>query len=256
MVAYLKALALIVLLMVPHTNLMAIDNLPLIVRVSDYPPYYFRNEQGEWLGIEIEVLEEVLKEAGLDYEYMQMPWGRALEQMKIGEVNIMLALSRTAEREKYIDYVGASRYEQMVLVVKKENINMDIKRLDDFTKFNKQFGLQIRAYYPNLSERIKEDESFKKHFFLVKASNQNPEMTVNDHTLGFFEDKSNSIYAIRTNPKYEGLVIHSFSLAEPTPVYIGVSRKVSLAVRTKLKEAYVRLEKEGVLTKILDKWSN
>ena len=58
-----------------------------------------------------------------------------------------------------------------------------------------------------------------------------------------------------TNPKYEGLVIHSFSLAEPTPVYIGVSRKVSLTVRTKLKEAYGRLEKDGVLTRILDKWS-
>jgi len=255
MVTFLKAFVLNLVLLSLSTTVMAKEESPLIVRVSNYPPYYSQNEQGDWVGIEIEVLEEVLKEADLDYEYLQMPWGRALEQMKVGEVNIMLALTRTTEREEYIDYVGASRYEQMVLVVKKENENMDIRRLDDLTKFNKQFGLQIKAYYPKLSERIKQDESFKKHFFLVKASKQNPDMTVNDHTLGFFEDKINIMYAIRNTPKYEELVIHSFSLAEPTPVYIGVSRKVSLTVRTKLKEAYGRLEKDGVLTRILDKWS-
>ena len=51
----------------------------LEVVTEQYPPYNYE-EDGQVKGVGTEVVEEVLKEAGIDYNIKVLPWARALKK--------------------------------------------------------------------------------------------------------------------------------------------------------------------------------
>lgn len=227
----------------------------LLVRVTGYPPFYFQDEEGRWIGIEIEVLTAVANEAGYKLEFIDLPWTRAIHYLKEGRADIMLALTKTDEREEFIDYIGISRFEQVGLIVRKENLNLKIKNLDDLTTFDKRFGMQKDTHFPYITERLKNDAEFAKSFELVTDHQHNINKTNGRRILGFFEEISYALYKIETDREYKNLAVHSFTLSEPRPVYIGVSKKTDISIRNNLRQAYKKLEKNGIIKSIWKKWN-
>ncbi len=110
----------------------------ITVRVSDFAPYYFQNEAGTWTGMAIDIVNAVMKEANYDSIFIRIPRKRAFQNIKQGKIDLMLNLSKTAEREKFLDFIGISSYEQMVLIVKKENENIQVETLEDLAIFKKK----------------------------------------------------------------------------------------------------------------------
>ncbi len=236
-------------------NVLADSSIKL--RVRDYFPIYFKNKNapGGWDGAEVEVVKAICKEADMKIVYLEYPWSRSLMYMKSGELDLMLSLSKMAEREKFIDYVGVSRYEQMGLVVHSSNKNLDIKTIDDLTKFELRIGLMNNVLYPTITKRIEVDEEFKKYFEFVPQDILNYRKTRHHRILGFFADRVIIVNALKVNPELEGLALHSFSLTEPKPVYIGASRKMNEKKRIKLKEAYKILSENGTIDAIIKRWN-
>jgi ABC-type amino acid transport substrate-binding protein len=159
----------------------------LTVRVGDYPPAYYKNSIGEWVGIEIDVLKAVFKEAQIQYQFLEMPWSPAVERIKTGELDVMLAISLTEERKSFIDYIGPSRYEQMVLIVRKDDMDLNVATLDDLAKLPINVGIQTDTEYPRLSERLKADPAFKSHFDYVTDQNFNLKRLSAKRIAGFLK---------------------------------------------------------------------
>lgn len=227
----------------------------LTVRVGDYPPAYYKDNAGQWVGMEIDVLQAVCKEAKIHCKYEEMPWARAVEKIKIGDLDIMLAMSRTSDREKVIDYIGPSRYEQMVLIVDRRNVGLKVQSLDDLAKLPEKIGIQNNTEYPTLSERLRADTAFEQHFEYVADQNLNLKKLSAQRIVGFFEDKNFAAHAIRTMPEYRNVAVHSFALSDPKPVYITVSLKVNEGLRNRMRQAYQRLEQQGHFKKVWKKWA-
>lgn len=232
---------------------------PILIRVTDFPPLYFKDATGDdWIGVEADMVKAILDKMDLKYKFVTRPWGRALAQMKTGDIDIMLNLTKTPQRTEFIDFIGITRLEKISFVVKKDYEDMEIKTLDDLTKFKKKIGIQIKSYYPNITDRIDSDSEFKKHFHFTANTNskQFMQMANAGNILGFFEDEAYIRYAIKTFPDYKNFVVHSFQVGEGTPVQIGASKMTDEAVREKMKKGYKLLESDGTLKKILDKWYN
>ncbi len=225
----------------------------IIVRVADYPPQYYKDTTGRWTGIDVELARALVVEAGFTPEFIEVPWGRALEEMKNGRLHLMTTLSKTPERATFMHWIGPERMSEMVLVVKQANKNLPIATLDSLIAIAEErslkIGMQHNVYYGEVfAGRLMED-AFAIHFESVATSALNPRKTRAGRILGFFEDKITMQYQIKHNREYAGLATHHFTLNEE-PVFFGVSRSVPAPTLNRLKEAFDRLERSGELDQI------
>ena len=74
----------------------------LVVRVEDYAAQSHRDENQQWQGIDIERTKTLLNQAGCTYKF----WGRALKMLETGNLDMMMSVSKTTERSKYIHFIG------------------------------------------------------------------------------------------------------------------------------------------------------
>ncbi|TMN70854.1 transporter substrate-binding domain-containing protein, partial [Pseudoalteromonas maricaloris] len=56
-------------------------------------------------------------EAGCDYQFINVPWGRALKMLAEGKLDMMLSVTRTSEREQFAYFIGPQRMETIVFAM-------------------------------------------------------------------------------------------------------------------------------------------
>lgn len=75
----------------------------LLISVSTgYPPFYFFTEDKQPAGICIDIIDQVAQKMGIAVEYVSYPWKRMLQYGRAGEVDAILPLFQTAEREQFL----------------------------------------------------------------------------------------------------------------------------------------------------------
>lgn len=75
---------------------------PLVLPAYTYPPFSMQNESGKWIGADNEIIEAVLQRLGYRVVWLEMPFARALEEMKSGKYPAMTACVEGDGREEYI----------------------------------------------------------------------------------------------------------------------------------------------------------
>ncbi|HVK54361.1 MAG TPA: transporter substrate-binding domain-containing protein [Burkholderiales bacterium] len=227
------------------------------LRVTEFAPNYFLKD-GQWTGLDVELAEAVIKNAGFQVEYVELSWSRALQLLRSGDLDMMANLTRTVDREAFIRFIGPARISKRVLVVRQENLRIKITNLDELAEASRHtkrpFGIQRDAKYTAAFDaRLAADPNFARHFDAASQGAVLHRRVVASHNLGFFEDENYVIYQLQNNPEFQGLAVHPFTLAID-PVYFGLSKRLSEASKKKLEAAFERLDKNGTLAKIRTRW--
>ena len=77
----------------------------LIVGTKHSPPFAFKNADGQWTGISIELWRQLTDELNLEYELRELPLDEILTGLESGELDAAVAaISVTAERLQHIDF--------------------------------------------------------------------------------------------------------------------------------------------------------
>lgn len=228
----------------------------IVVRVADYPPQYYQDETGQWTGLDVELARALVLEAGFTPEFIAAPWGRALEEMKLGHLQLMTTLSKTPERSTFMHWIGPERISRMVLVVKKSDEQIPISSFAELVAIAKErktkVGMQYNVFYGHdFAEQLMNPE-VAGYFEPVAQSILNPRKTRAGRILGFFEEKLSMQYQIKHDAEYQGLATHSFTLLEEE-VFFGVSRTVPNETLNRLRDAFQRLASSGRLDSIRTK---
>lgn len=78
----------------------------LVIGVSaGYPPYYYKSD-GILTGFCIDTVNAVAREIGIDVEYKVYPWKRLMLRAKNGDIDAIMPLFKTEERETYLIFKG------------------------------------------------------------------------------------------------------------------------------------------------------
>ena len=78
---------------------------PLRVVMDDnYPPYAFRNDQGELAGISVDMWKLFEEKTGRQVEISGMDWGLAQEEMQEGRFDVIDTIFKNEKREKLYDF--------------------------------------------------------------------------------------------------------------------------------------------------------
>jgi polar amino acid transport system substrate-binding protein len=76
----------------------------------DYPPYHWA-EGDKLMGASVALTGHILDELGVRWEARFVgPWPRVLKSAEYGEIDLVLSLKRTPEREAYLDFTSAPSF--------------------------------------------------------------------------------------------------------------------------------------------------
>ena len=230
---------------------------PLIARVAEWPPASWQ-EKGQWQGMNVDFYQALAKESGLPLRFVDLPWSRALASLKSGECTIMAELSKTAERDKAMHFLGPYANEEMVLVVRAEDREVPIGNLQQLITQSRARGLQVgverdASYGDEFDLRLAKDPGFQASFTFARSTLA--EMMNNRRLFAFIEQRHIARHKIRHQPEYAGLAIHPF-IVSSAPLYIGVSRSVDEKTLASLQRATSALISNGTFAAIDRKWQS
>jgi len=82
-----------------------LHSAPLKVGAHDKPPFCFKNPDGSWTGLSVEVWKDVAARAGLEYELVEVPFEMIRKGVANGSLDAAIGeISVTADDEKVMDF--------------------------------------------------------------------------------------------------------------------------------------------------------
>ena len=91
-----------------------------VIRVGmdlDYAPFEWKNEKGEYVGMAVDYLALIEKKLGVRFEIVKnIPWDKAVEMTKQGEIDMLSSIVSTPERLKHFVFSEPYREIQTVIV--------------------------------------------------------------------------------------------------------------------------------------------
>ena len=115
--------------------------------VYNYQPFYLQTDDGHWTGIHIDLAEALCRKAGFDIEFLHLPWNRAMGYIETGNLDMIVGLSITPERETFIEFIGVCNNEQFGFVMHKKDVDTSLNSLDDLAAMGGTWGIRDRMHY-------------------------------------------------------------------------------------------------------------
>lgn len=96
---------------------------PVVVTYSTnpgYPPYHWAVSASAFDGASIELLE-LIRPAGVTFKALVYPWKRALALAADGQIDMLLSLRKTPEREEFLNFVPHRAFANPIAVFVRED---------------------------------------------------------------------------------------------------------------------------------------
>jgi two-component system, NarL family, sensor histidine kinase EvgS len=97
-----------------------------LVRVASniHRPYIYKDENGQWAGLNIDVLDRISRMTGLTFVHEEMPTTQAvLEALSAGSADMNTTLAESPERRKFLDFSYAYGGNSWVFVVRNDRMS-------------------------------------------------------------------------------------------------------------------------------------
>jgi polar amino acid transport system substrate-binding protein len=106
-----------------------------------------------WTGLDIKYGRALVENAGCTLTTIEAPWARGLQMLKIGEVDLMLNMSKNKLREEFYHFIGPLRIERIRIVSMKKTLPL-ITSWEQLEGLDAIFMLQRGSYFGNKFEDI------------------------------------------------------------------------------------------------------
>ncbi|WP_259782876.1 substrate-binding periplasmic protein [Aestuariispira ectoiniformans] len=117
----------------------------LVFGAVNYPPYDIQDPEDIHPGIDIEILEYAMTEAGRPFEIRFMPWARALAYAQEGKISGLISCGDVPERRSFLAVSDPTSQLTQALVVRADYAGMQPERIEDFNAMDIRFGA-VRGY--------------------------------------------------------------------------------------------------------------
>lgn len=219
------------------------------VVTEQYPPYNYK-ENGQLKGISTEIVQAVLKEAGLTANIKLYPWARAYKLAKEKENVLIYSISRTPHREKLFKWVGVIAHIDFYIFALKERTDIQIDQLEDAKKYNvgvvrkdalEQFFTSkgFSNVNKSISNKAVMEMLFAKRVDLWPIS----------------EFAASYLLKVNKHALYEVKKVHHLKDFSSGKLYMAFGPKTSDSVVTQFKLALASIKEKGIYQEIINKYA-
>ncbi|WP_261373393.1 substrate-binding periplasmic protein [Rheinheimera sediminis] len=221
---------------------------------TNFPPYQVLKDQN-WQGQTVELAQMLATEVGCELHIVNIPWLRALAQIKSGGLDLVSHLSYSEARKKDFAFIGPHHNESMWLIGNPATLPKvtELKDLTETVDLGRIAEL-IGAYYGEEFSRLKQNAFFARQLVSISSIQDKLALLEAGRVNAILEDDSVLQYwqsnGYKNANKYQPLV-----LVYQSPVYFGFSKTtLSRPMLVKLQNAWLKLFEQGDITKVAQRY--
>ncbi|MCF2857512.1 transporter substrate-binding domain-containing protein [Pseudoalteromonas sp. SMS1] len=226
----------------------------MVVRFENYAAQSRLDEETGWHGMDVDFAKALLDEAGCEYKFVSIPWGRSLKMLETGDIDLVLSVTKTQERQNYAYFIGPQRMETIVFAMNAQR-RYTVDTMEDLFSLPVPVAIQQGAFYgAKFTDRYQQLKKHETQFIFVPDNQTKLSLLKHGRIAGFLEEKFNIIFQSDNHPDFMTIEIASLVINE-SPVYFAFSkRRTSMARLERLEAAYQNLQKTGQFQRILKKY--
>ncbi len=229
-------------------NSAKLENSRLVVAVdATFIPMSFLNDQGDLDGFEVDLIKAVIRNAGFEYELVNVEWGGLFGGLVTRKFDLVISSITILEERKNRMAFSVPYLQSGVAVLVRD----DVENVDDFEKLAEMqatIGAQINttSYYflqKYAGIKIKTYEKFGHAF--IDLANKGSDGVVGDSVqVNYYFNKNKELS--------QG--VHFLDSRMTSEFYGIVLRKEDVKLKQKIDASLTTLIKDGTVQTLHDKW--
>lgn len=237
------------------TSKVNLKKCSILMGWDPWEPYQYLDVDGRMRGLDVELARLILGESGCTLRFEEGRWGTLVRKLQEGDIDMLMAASRTPSRESFAYFSDPYRGERFKLYVRKGEASKfpftDIKNLLDARA---RVGVTEQYVYGDIITDLQSDPKYADLFVGATIGALNQQRLLDMKIEGFLEDPFVMAQALRN----KGL--SNMIEAHPLEVYSGqVSMMFSQAsvareVVDKINETISNVKEDGRHQDIIDKY--
>ncbi|WP_227008455.1 substrate-binding periplasmic protein [Pseudoalteromonas luteoviolacea] len=226
----------------------------MVVRFENYAAQSRLDEEKGWHGMDVDFAKALLDEAGCEYKFVSIPWGRSLKMLETGDIDLVLSVTKTLERQDYAYFIGPQRMETIVFAMNAQR-RYEVETMEDLFSLPVPVAIQQGAFYgTQFTDRYKQLKKNETQFIFVPDNQTKLSLLKHGRIAGFLEEKFNIVFQSDNHPDFMTIEVAPLVINE-SPVYFAFSkRRTSTERLERLNQAYQNLQKTGRFKGILKKY--
>jgi len=149
-------LAIISLSFLALSNAYAERQTLLRVGVFDNKPIVFKDANGAYQGLSLDVLESIAKEENWKIEYKHGPWKSVFAQLEAGKIDLLVGIAYKPERAKFLDYTSETLISNWGVVYKDPSAK--VTSLQDLN--GKRVAMMTQSIHSRVFKRMMKEFDF------------------------------------------------------------------------------------------------
>jgi len=224
----------------------------LVMGWDPWEPYQYEIAGGQVLGLDVDLLTAMVRNADCSITFRKGTWRVLLEQLKEGEIDLLSGATRTADREEFAYFTEPYRDEQFSMYVATDRLeDLEQKSFEQLMEEGLRFGLVEDYFYGEPISSFQDDEQYQDRFDYSSMADANISLLLSGAVDGIIEDTYVGASIIRQKKLHESITHHPLYL-DSNPVSIMVSRaSVDEELFARLNESVLELQENGAINKVL-----
>lgn len=224
-------------------------------RWTEDPPYTYRSESDPSLvvGIDADIVREVLSRLGCNVQYVEMPWARALVELEMGRVDIVGGAFDTPERRAFAYYSRQGMTSPNVLFMRKTTFNAHgFLSFSDFVNSELILGGQIGVNYGPEYEQATQQEPFNERLILLPQRDSLWRMLARGRLDGVIASQLTGLMEINGLGFSEQLVNTGIELSNAPSYFIFSKASVEESFVSQFDNMLQDMQESGALQHFVD----
>ncbi|WP_165840106.1 substrate-binding periplasmic protein [Motiliproteus coralliicola] len=227
----------------------------ILVAYDDWIPYTYTQTDGTVVGLDAEIIAEMMKRAGCDYQFRQVSSKRAFIELKNGAVDMLRGASVTEERKLLGWFTEAYRQEEIRLMIRKgEAQEYPLDRLKSIIGTDILISAGQGWYGPEYAELVK-DERFQQQLLITHSNVQRVKMLERRRIHMMLGDPISMIHSARSCCKISRFAIHPLSLYSGEVHFLLGFESLQPSDKAAIDSALKSMKQDGSLRAIIDRYS-
>ncbi|WP_340680983.1 transporter substrate-binding domain-containing protein [Paraglaciecola sp.] len=228
----------------------------LTVGFDAWEPYQYVDVGDEVTGLDIELVNTVLKSMECTATFKAGTWVALLGELKNGEVDILLGASKTPAREEFALFSNAYRTEEYSLYIRQEDVKMaDYNNIAAFIEKGKLLGVVEDYYYGPEVSMLRDGTVTSKSFVSAIMGELNIARLLDKDIDGYLEDSFVGASFIRRKALADNIVAQGLTI-QTGDAHIMFSKKTVSEAKVELFNTALHSVKTSPLyQEIIDRYS-
>ncbi|NMP32726.1 amino acid ABC transporter substrate-binding protein [Thalassotalea sp. M1531] len=186
-----------------------------VIGLNERDIYRHKDEEGNWAGKDIKLIEAVFRRTPYQYRIVSMPWARVIKDLKKGDIDMTVAATALPERKEFAYFTKNNfRYSHHMLFVNKAKLNLfeSVKQLSDLAEVDVVIAALRGAIFYESYPVLLQNKQFARRITYISEEQNMSSFVLKGRADGYIDSELEGKYYLLSQPEYNKKIIPLFRI--------------------------------------------